>query len=173
MQLSETVKLYLTRDQKALVIQTMNEYICTVNSLVSDAMNGVAVNKYSSADVKADLPSAIKNQCIRDAGSIVRKYNKELRKFENLKKKLASQGKPVSAKEPTVPVLKRPCCYINNQNFRLTGGCIEFPVMMSGKSKRMSVRIKMTERQRELFERARFGTMRIVFKGDKIVAQIV
>ncbi|MBQ9046259.1 MAG: hypothetical protein IJ120_00005, partial [Solobacterium sp.] len=157
MQLSETVKLYLTKDQKALVLQTMDEYICTVNSLVSDAMNGAELRKYSSADVKAELPSAIRNQCIRDAKSIIRKYQKAQRK----------------ANDTAVPVLRKPCCYINNQNFRLTGGCIEFSVMMSGKSKRMSVRIKMTERQRELFERARFGTMRIVFKGDKIVAQIV
>ena len=173
MQLSETVKLYLTRDQRSLVIQTMDEYIRTVNSLVSDALNGVLLSKYTSADVTAELPSAVRNQCIRDAGSIVRKYSKELRKSENLKKKLASQGKPVSVKEPAVPVLKRPCCYINNQNFKVRKGNIEFPVMISGKSKRLSIRTKMTEKQRELFEHARFGTMRIVFKGDRIVAQIV
>ncbi len=35
MQLSETVKLYMTREQKARIVATMNEYICTVNYLVS------------------------------------------------------------------------------------------------------------------------------------------
>ena len=157
MQLSETVKLYLTRDQRSLVVQTMGEYIRTVNSLVSDALNGAALSKYTSADVVAELPSAIRNQCIRDAGSIVRKYNKALRK----------------TKEAAVPVLRKPCCYINNQNFRVRDDNIEFPVMISGKSKRLSIRTKMTEKQKELFEHARFGTMRIVSKGDRIVAQIV
>ena len=33
----------------------------------------------TTADVKADLPSALCNQCIRDTKSIIRKYNKALR----------------------------------------------------------------------------------------------
>lgn len=37
MQLSETIKLYMTKEQKSLVVMTMNEYINTVNSLVSAA----------------------------------------------------------------------------------------------------------------------------------------
>ena len=40
MQLSETVKLYMTKEQKALVGMAMNEYINTVNSLVCVAVNG-------------------------------------------------------------------------------------------------------------------------------------
>ena len=80
MKLSETLKLYMTREQKSLVIMAMNEYISTVNSLVSVAANGVSISKYTTADVKANLPSALTNQCIRDAKSIVNKYNKECRK---------------------------------------------------------------------------------------------
>ena len=76
MQLSETVKLYMTKEQKALIVTAMDEYISVVNSLVSVALNGTSISKYTTADVKANLPSALTNQCIRDAKSIVNKYNK-------------------------------------------------------------------------------------------------
>ena len=50
MQLSETVKLYMTKEQKAFVVMAMNEYINTVNSLVCVAVNGVSISKYTTAD---------------------------------------------------------------------------------------------------------------------------
>ena len=58
MQLSETVKLYMTKEQKALIVTAMDEYISVVNSLVSVALNGTSISKYTTADVKANLPSA-------------------------------------------------------------------------------------------------------------------
>lgn len=61
MQLSETVKLYMTGEQKSLIVATMTEYINTVNSLVSDTANGISISKYTTADVKANLPSALTN----------------------------------------------------------------------------------------------------------------
>ena len=156
MQLSETVKLYMRKEQKSLVNMAMNEYINTVNSLVSVAVNGVSIN-----------------QCVRDAKSVVKKYNKAVRQVSVKNKKLAEQGFAVPVKGPAVPVLKRPCCYINNQNFKVRDDCIEFPVLINGKSKRIAVRTLMTDKQRELFANSKLGTMRIVCKGDKIVAQIV
>ena len=48
MQLSETVKLYMTGEQKSLIVATMTEYINTVNSLVSDAANGISISKYTT-----------------------------------------------------------------------------------------------------------------------------
>ena len=36
MQLSETIKLYLSKEQRNLIVMTMMEYIDTVNNLVSD-----------------------------------------------------------------------------------------------------------------------------------------
>ena len=173
MQLSETVKLYMSKEQKPLVNMAMNEYINTVNSLVSVAVNGVSISKYTTADVNANLPSALINQCIRDAKSVVKKYNKAVRQVSVKNKKLAEQGFAVPVKGPAVPVLKRPCCYINNQNFKVRDDCIEFPVLINGKSKRIAVRTLMTDKQRELFANSKLGTMRIVCKGDKIVAQIV
>ncbi len=38
MQLSETIKLHMTKEQKDYITLTMNEYIKTVNSLVSVAL---------------------------------------------------------------------------------------------------------------------------------------
>lgn len=140
MQLSETIKLYMTREQKSLIVMAMNEYINTVNSLVSVATNGTSISKYTTADVNANLPSALTNQCIRDAKSIVNKYNKNCRKISAKNKKLFKQKSNITIKEPTVPVLKRPCCYVNNQNFKINDNHIEFPVLINGKSKRISIR---------------------------------
>ena len=173
MQLSETVKLYMTREQKSLVVMAMNKYISTVNSLISVATSGTSISKYTTADVNASLPSALTNQCIRDAKSIVNKYNKDCRKASAKNKKLARQRSNITIKEPIVPVLKRPCCYVNNQNFKIRDNCIEFPVLINGKSKRISIRTSMTDKQKQIFANTKFGTMRIVYKDNKIVAQIV
>ena len=64
------------------------------------------------------------------------------------------------------------CCYINNQNFKIKNDYIEFPVLISGKSKRIAIRASMTDKQKLIFVNAKIGTMRIVRKGNKIVAQI-
>jgi len=79
----------------------------------------------------------------------------------------------ITAKEPNVPALKKPCCYINNQNFKIKDDCIEFPVLINGMSKRVAIRTSMTDKQKAVFANAKLGTMRIVYKGNKIVAQIV
>ncbi len=173
MQLSETIKLYMTKEQKNLVVMAMNEYINTVNSLVSVAVNGTSISKYTTADVNTALPSALTNQCIRDAKSIVNKYNKAVRQISVKNKKLAKQKSLITVKKPTVPVLRKPCCYINNQNFKIKDGYIEFPVLVNGKSKRISVRTSMTDMQKAILADTKLGTMRIVYKGNKIVAQIV
>lgn len=172
MQLSETVKIYMTKTEYQLVKGTMTEYINTVNGLVSDAINGVSISKYTTADVKVNLPSALTNQSIRDAKSIIKRYNKACRDAERKNDKLAKQGKNITI-TATLPVLKRPCCYINNQNFKINGDHIEFPVMVNGKSKRLSVRTKMSDNQKSVFTNSKLGTMRIVYKNNKIVAQVV
>lgn len=172
MQLSETVKVYPTEYQKNLITQTMTEYIDTVNSLVSDAVSGYSIAKITTADVSANLPSALTNQCIRDAKSIVKKHYKYCHKAV-LKNRSLARSSAIRTKAPNLPILKKPCCYINNQNYRLKDNCIEFPVMVNGKSKRISVFIKLTDRQKALFSNVKFGTMRIVTKNHTLVAQIV
>ena len=173
MQLSETVKVYPTEYQKNIITQTMTEYIDIVNSLVFDAVNGHSIAKTTTADVSANLPSALKNQCIRDAKSIVKKHYKYCHKAVLKNRSLVKRGSTVRKKAPNLPILKKPCCYINNQNYRLKNNCIEFPVMINGKSKRISVFVKLTDRQKALFSNAKFGTMRIVTKNHTLVAQIV
>ena len=173
MYLSETLKLYMTKEQKSLVVMTMNQYINTVNSLVSVAIKGTSIHEYTTADVNANLPAALKNQCIRDAKSIVNKYNKNLRETSAKNTKLIKQKSNVPIKEPAVPVLKKPCCYINNLNFKIKDSHIEFPVWINGRSKRISIRTSMTEAQKLRLVNTKLGTMRIVYKGNQIVAQII
>ena len=173
MQLSETVKVYPTEYQKNLITQTMTEYIDIVNRLVFDAVNGHSIEKTTTADVSANLPSALTNQCIRDAKSIVKKHYKYCHKAVLKNRNLVKHGSTIRTKAPNLPILKKSCCYINNQNYRLKDNCIEFPVMINGKSKRISVFVKLTDRQKALFSNAKFGTMRIVTKNHTLVAQIV
>ena len=173
MQLSETVKVYPTEYQKTLIIETMTEYIDLVNRLVSDAASGHSIAKTTTADLHADLPSALANQCIRDAKSIVRKHCKFCHKAVLKNRSLAKRGSNIITKTPNFPILKKPCCYINNQNFKVKDNAIEFPVMIDGKSKRISVPVKLTKRQKFLFSDTKFGTMRIVIKNHILVAQIV
>ena len=173
MQLYETVKVYPTEYQKNIITQTMTEYIDIVNSLVFDAVNGHSIAKTTTADVSANLPSALTNQCIRDAKSIVKKHYKYCHKAVLKNRSLVKRGSTIRTKAPNLPILQKPCCYINNQNYRLKDNCIEFPVMINGKSKRISVFVKLTDRQKALFSNAKFGTMRIVTKNHTLVAQIV
>lgn len=126
MQLSETVKLYPTKYQKELIFATMDEYINTVNSLVYVAINGTSISKYTTADINCNLPSALANQCIRDAKSIVKKHYKSCHKTI-----LANRKQNKKSTVPKLPILRKPCCYINNQNFSVNSNSIDFPVMIN------------------------------------------
>lgn len=173
MKLAEIIRLHMTKEQKNIIIKAMNEYINTVNSLVSIATNGISIAKYTTADIDAPLLSALKNQCIQDAKSIVKKYNKNCREASAKNSKLAKQKSTFTIKEPSIPVLKKPCCYINNQNYKIKDDHIEFPALIDGKVKRIAVRTSMTDRQKLILSDAKLGILRIVYKGKKIVAQIV
>lgn len=173
MQLSETVKLYPTEYQTELIKATMSEYISTVNSLVSDAVSGKSISKVTTADVSANLPSALTNQCIRDAKSIVKKHYKACHASVLKNRKLAKKKSNIRTTAPKLPILKKPCCYVNNQNFKVNDSNIGFPVMVNGRSKRISVKTKMSNKQKSVFTSYKLGTMRIVVKGNSLVAQIV
>ena len=169
MQLSETIKLYPTSYQKQLITSTMHEYIDTVNSLVSTAVSGNSISKYTTADFECELPSALANQCIRDAKSIVKKHYKLCHStiIKNRKRELKRTA-------PKLPILHKPCCYINNQNFKIKdNGMVEFPVIADGKSTRLSVKTSITDRQYSLLSNTKLGTARIVFKNNKLCIQII
>ena len=173
MQLSETVRLYPTEYQSELIKATMSEYISTVNRLVSNAVSGKSISKVTTADVSANLPSALTNQCIRDAKSIVKKHYKACHASVLKNRKLAKKKSNIRTTAPKLPILKKPCCYVNNQNFKVNDSNIEFPVMVNGRSKRISVKTKMSDKQKTVFTSYKLGTMRIVEKGNSLVAQIV
>lgn len=173
MQLSETIKLYPTKYQLGLVTNTMKTYISTVNGLVSDAVKGISIKKHTSKDVLANLPSALKNQCIRDAKSIVNKHYKFCHKAVLKNRSFAKKKSNIKVTAPHLPILKKLCCYINNQNFKVTDNCIEFPVMVDGKSVRISVATKISDKQKCILASAKLGTMRIVKKNNSIVVQVV
>lgn len=163
----------MTKEQKELVSETMNEYISTVNSLIDTAVSGISIAKYTSKDVSASLPSALKNQCIRDAKSIVKKHYKACHKVVKKNRKLAKSGSSIRVRAPHLSVLKKPCFYVNNQNFKIDGNQLEFPVMIRRKSTRISILTKMTKAQKNLLSHTKLGTMRVVIKRNCVVAQIV
>ena len=173
MLLTETIKLKLNKEQKKLVITAMKTYISAVNDLVKLGASGVSITKFSSKDVHVGLPSAVRTQIAQDARSILKKHYKKCHQvvIKNRKRRFDEKKKA-----PKLPVVKKPCCYWNNQNFKLVTEndvtYLNFPVMINGKSTRISVRMIITDRQRELLENRHLGTMRIVFKSNKLVAQI-
>lgn len=173
MQLSETVKLYPTKYQSELIRAAISEYISTVNSLVSDAASGKSIARITTADVDAQLPSALRNQCIRDARSIIRKYYKSCHSAVLKNRSLARKTSNIRITAPKLPILRKPCCYINNQNFKVSGNNIEFPVIIGGRSKRIVVKTQISDKQKAVFASYKLGTMRIVLKGKRLVAQIV
>jgi len=101
MQITVQVKLKLTQEQKDLLKATTAEYIRLVNQVVADYVSTDANLKYSSKTVVAALPSAVKNQAIQDAKSVLAKYKKAVRSNTRLK--------PENQKEVKVPLLKSQC----------------------------------------------------------------
>ena len=172
MQLSETVRLYPTEYEESLILNTMHEYIDTVNGLVSAASAGTSLSKLTTAGVDADLPSALKNQCIRDAKTVLRKHYKACHKAVLKNRKAAAAGSAVRVTAPAMSVLKKLCFYVNSQNFSVTENrMVSFPVMINGKSQRIPVRSKMTDRQVSVLSSHKPGMLRIVLKNGHVTAQ--
>lgn len=51
---------------------------------------------------------------------------------------------------PKVRIFKRPDCYINNENFKVSENNIEFLVMLNEVSKRISASTEMSNKQKEI-----------------------
>jgi putative transposase len=149
LQLTAKIKIVPTRSQRDLLRQTSYSYIKTVNKIVSWFSKENEIFTLSSKDVIAHLPSAVKNQAIRDAKSVFvkkRKINREI-------------------------VLKKPVCIWNNQNYKIRGDVISFPVMIDGKSKRISVEMLISDYHANLLKN-KLGALRITKKSNKWFAQI-
>ena len=112
--------------------------IACVNSLVALHLSGVSIQKFSSKDVVAELPSAVKNQAIRDAKSVLRRYTKKQWKVEQKRAWFEAQGKTPKhpIRDAKVPVLHRPVLLVNNQNFKidLDAKTVSFPLFRDGET---------------------------------------
>jgi putative transposase len=73
--------------------------------------------KVSTKDFRAALPSAVKNQALRDAHSIHK------RSFE----------------PGCTPILKKPICQWNNQNWRIEDSMLVIPVYLDGKTQQVRI----------------------------------
>jgi hypothetical protein len=67
------IKLVPTIEQKNLLISISKTCIKTVNEIITSMVEAEKMLQLSSKDVDALMPSAVKNQAIRDAKSVYRK----------------------------------------------------------------------------------------------------
>jgi len=163
MQITVKAKMEMSNEQLAFVQDTTKEYIRLVNQIVSDSVFVNNFLKYTSKDVDANLPSAVKNQAIRDANSVFSKYKKRV--YANAKLE------PKKQKEIKVPNLKKPVAIWNNQNYSLKKNILSFPVWVNNKSKCLKVKIILTDYQQERLK-GKLGSLRITQKSGKYIAQI-
>jgi putative transposase len=138
------VRLYPTPEQSHLLMAHCQEYISTINVLVAAFDSGVITGKVSTKDFGALLPSAVKNQALRDAQAVFK------RSFEL----------------GCIPVLKKPICQWNNQNWRIKQGTLILPVSLDGKTQQVHIHCA------DLLLRGKAGILRIKKKRDKWIADI-
>ena len=113
------VRLYPTAEQGRLLMAHCQEYISTVNVL-SSALDADLIahdDRFSTKDFVAALPSCVKNQALRDARSVFKR----------------------SLKLACLPVLKKPYCQWNNQNWQMTGTALIVPVCIDGKTQQIEI----------------------------------
>ena len=171
MQTTASVKLLPTKAQEVLIKSTMKEYIKLVNSIVADYVGVMKNLKYTSKDVSANLPSALKNQAIRDSSSVFKKYKKDVSISAKSKKARTKAKSLAEPKEVKVPILKNEVAIWNNQNFNVENSLVCFPVMINGKSKKIKVKAVIASYQDEKLKH-KLGSLRITVKSGKLIAQI-
>ncbi|REF32387.1 hypothetical protein DET55_120111, partial [Bacillus mycoides] len=118
--LTVKVKLLPTKEQIRLLEQSSREYIKLINTLISEMVETKESTKKSTKDIEANIPSAVKNQAIKDAKGL----------FATKVKK---------SKYKIIPILKRPVCVWNNQNYSFDSTHISIPFKVKGKSTRLKV----------------------------------
>jgi putative transposase len=138
------MRLYPTAEQGKRLMGHCQEYISTVNFLVAALDAEILPEKVSTKDFVAPLPSAVKNQALRDAQSV---FN---RSFE--------LGR--------LPVLKKPICQWNNQNWKIEEGMLVIPMWLGTHTKQVHLRCADVPLLGEK------GLLRIKKKRDKWIADI-
>ena len=138
------VRLYPTPEQGRRLSAHCLEYISTVNVLASALDADLLPEKVSTKDFSASLPSAVKNQALRDARSVFKR----------------------SLELACLPILKKPICQWNNQNWRMEGSVLILPVCRDGKTQQERIRCAAVELS------GKAGILRIKKKRGKWIADI-
>lgn len=148
------IKLLPTKEQADILAEMSEEYISTINSLVVEMVEERKPTRKTSKDIEAYLPSAVKAQATLDAKNVFKKGKKK--KFE------------------TVPLLKKPHCVWNNQNYSFDFRYISMPIMIDGKAKKTPIRALMVDKKNRNFDllKHKLGTLRVTKKSNKWIAQI-
>ncbi|HUY75703.1 MAG TPA: transposase [Ktedonobacterales bacterium] len=145
------VRLYPTPEQAALLRAHCQEYIATINVLTQALDAGVFPEQASTKDFTAALPSAVKNQALRDARSVCTRA--------------AALGR--------LPRLRKPICQWNNQNWRLEaqtdGTHLVLPVYQDGKVGPIALRCALPP---PLAQEGTPGLLRIKRKRGKWIAEL-
>lgn len=138
------VRLYPTPEQGRLLMAHCLEYISTVNVLAAALDADMLPEQVSTKDFRANLPSAVKNQALRDTRSV---FNRSL-------------------DLDCLPVLKKPFCQWNNQNWRIEQGMLILPVCRDGKTQQERIRCA------DVTMEGKPGVLRIKKKRGKWIADI-
>ncbi|MED1663222.1 RNA-guided endonuclease TnpB family protein [Brevibacillus laterosporus] len=148
------VKLLPTAKQASILNAMSKEYISTINALISEMVAEKKTTKTTTKDVPANLPSAVKNQAIKDAKSV----------FQKVKK----------SKYAMIPILKKPVCVWNNQNYSFDFTHIHLPLMIDGKAKKVPVRALLVDKHNRNLNllKHKLGTLRVTQKANKWMVQI-
>ncbi|QWH12845.1 transposase [Bacillus mycoides] len=153
--LTVKAKLIPTKGQIRLLEQSSHEYIKVINRLVSEMVEAKKSTKKSTKDIEANIPSAVKNQAIKDAKSL-----------------FATKVKKSHYK--IIPILKRPVCVWNNKNYSFDPTYISIPLKVNGKSTRVKIRASLSDKNNRNLNllKHKLGTLRIIKKSNKWIAQI-
>lgn len=152
--LTVKIKLLPTKEQAFILSMMSKEYISTINTLISEMVEEKRTTKKTSKDVLTHLPSAVKNQAIIDAKSV----------FQKVKK----------SKYSMIPILKKPVCVWNNQNYSFNSTHISLSLMVDGKAKKVPIRALLGDKHHRNVNllKHKLGTLRITQKANKWMAQI-
>jgi IS605 OrfB family transposase len=138
------IRLHPTPEQSRLLTAHAQEYISTVNTLVSALDADMLPEGFSTKDFTVSLPSAVKNQVLRDARSVFKR----------------------SLELGILPVLKKPICQWNNQNWLLTSDTLTLPMYINGKVLQVSIPCN------GLVYAGKPGLLRIKKKRNKWIADV-
>ncbi len=111
------IRLHPTHEQTALLRAHCAEYISTVNVLVAALDADLLPDDVSTKDFTCALPSAVKNQALRDAQSVFKR----------------------SLDLGVIPMLKKPLAQWNNQNWSLTDTTLTLPLSINGKTQQAHI----------------------------------